>query len=181
MHRPDQPSPSLVRHRPQSAPPAYPRPGDPLVVVAARVYADGLDACSSAFLVGAKPLASGGRVNGRRSRSHATRPQGAPLTRRPGAGQSCVEEDGCAVPACATEGADLICPPAWCGPACDGRGLAQGRRPALAPGQRRRRRRLDLVRSNSATDRVRQFRGRKSRSKIGVRSRSDEAEHLDAN
>src|SRR5215831_5032830 len=70
-----------------------------------------LDACSFAFLVGAKPLASGGRVNGRRSRWHATRPQGAPLTRRPGAGQSCVEADGCAVPACATEGADLIARP----------------------------------------------------------------------
>ena len=40
-------------------------------------------------------------------------------------------------------GSGLDCPPAWCDPACDGRGLAQGRRPSLTPGQRRRRRCLD--------------------------------------
>jgi len=37
-----------------------------------------------------------------------------------------------------------------CGPACAGR-AAQRQSPALTPGQRRRRRRLDLVRHDSAT------------------------------
>src|ERR1039458_7030518 len=48
----------------------------------------------SVVLAAAEPLASGYRVQGRRSRSRATRPQGAPWTRWPGAGQWNAEEDG---------------------------------------------------------------------------------------
>jgi hypothetical protein len=46
---------------------------------------------------------SGLRVNGRPSRSHATRPQGAPLTRWPRAGQWTAEED---CPVALARGAD---------------------------------------------------------------------------
>ena len=47
----------------------------------------------SVFRAGAKSLASGRRVEVRRNRSHATRPQGATSTRRPGAGHWSAEED----------------------------------------------------------------------------------------
>jgi hypothetical protein len=45
-------------------------------------------------------LATGGRVEVRRSRSHATQPQGATSTLRPGAGHLTAEEDGTAWDAC---------------------------------------------------------------------------------
>jgi hypothetical protein len=71
------------------------------------------------------------------------RPEGPPLTRWPRAGQLRAEEDGCALYRCSvTHGAALITVPCACGPACDGRASPR-LSPALTPGQRRRRRRLE--------------------------------------
>src|SRR5262249_11442206 len=69
-------------------------------------------------------------------------PQAPPLMRWPRTGQSCVEEDGLRHTGLRSSVLDQRVPPV-CGPACAGRASPRRLSPALTPGQRGRRRRLD--------------------------------------
>jgi hypothetical protein len=96
------------------------------------------------FVAGAKALASGHRVEGRRSRSHATRPQGAPSTRRPRAGQWKPRKTAAPAP-CSCRGARSDQRQLSDGPARAGRGLPKAGGRALSPARgAAQRRRLDL-------------------------------------